>query len=1165
MKLFSLPPQFFLLAMLVLSLFSYPVWSQTVASNLPLFPTNAQQDQTQDLATVLFTLSEKFGVEFNYDKETLFHKKVKNQLLREVKSNNDLEKALEHILSPLGLNYKKFEDNSYAIYPRTETREVKKVEREVTNPGATQGEEEESYPGDLLTSLEKLTNTGYTRLVEQTITGKVADSESGEPLPGVNVLGKGTTAGTVTDVEGNYRLNLADEVTTIVFSSIGYVSQEVAINGRSTIDVTMTPDVQSLSEVVVIGYGTVEKSDLTGAVSSLRSEDFNPGANVSVDQMMLGRAAGVQITQTSSEPGGGLSIRIRGASSINAGNEPLYVIDGFPIDNSTLLSGGGAAGLGSNQNPRNPLNSLNPNDIESIEILKDASATAIYGSRGANGVILVTTKKGSRGGVAINYDFYMGTQSVAEKMNLLTAPQYIEGINAISEAMGDGTVFTDADINRIGNGTDWQDQIYQTAPLFNHNLSASGGDENTTFYASLNYFDQDGVIKNSGIKKYIGRLNLEQSIGERAKVGINLNTSLVKDNNNVDGLNINEAAGPIYTALLYDPTEPVFEEDGTFRQSPNLTINNPLSLVEGVSSENETNRTIGNIFAQYDITEDLQAKINFGSDRQTSRRDIYNSTLTFRGEAANGIANISTLERSNVLLEYTMTYNKSLNENHSINLLGGVTYQYFLSRSFNGNITTFPTDALGTDNLSLGDTGNDNLGSNQQENTLLSYLGRINYDLYNKYLFTFSMRADGSSRFGENNKFGYFPSVALGWKLGEEEFVPEFFDDLKLRGSWGQTGNQEIGNYASLLTFGTGPLVVFDNQVATSTDPSRIANPDLKWETTEQLNVGIDASIIDGRISTTLDYFVKNTKDMLIRVPLPRATGYNFILSNIGEMENRGFEFLINSTNMITPNFTWNTSFNFSAIRNKIKDLGSVGDIVTGNIQDVGNTAIFREGDPLAAYYGYEVIGLFQEGDNIAESAQPNAQPGYPIFRDVNGDNAITPADQVILGNPFPDFTYGIQNSFSYKNFQVDIFFQGQSGADLLNINMIESMYPANFRRNRLAEQILDRWTPQNTDATWPSGVNPFAYGGGKVNSLVLQDASYLRLRTLRLNYNIPVGDVRFLRSANVYVTGQNLFTWTNYNGFDPEANSFGRSNVRVDYSSYPLARTWMIGVNIGL
>ncbi|MGD1889197.1 MAG: carboxypeptidase-like regulatory domain-containing protein, partial [Cyclobacteriaceae bacterium] len=332
MKLFSLPPQFFLLAMLVLSLFSYPVWSQTVASNLPLFPTNAQQDQTQDLATALFTLSEKFWGEFNYDKETLFHKKVKNQLLREVKSNNDLEKALEHILSPLGLNYKKFEDNSYAIYPRTETREVKKVEREVTNPGATQGEEEESYPGDLLTSLEKLTNTGYTRLVEQTITGKVADSESGEPLPGVNVLGKGTTAGTVTDVEGNYRLNLADEVTTIVFSSIGYVSQEVAINGRSTIDVTMTPDVQSLSEVVVIGYGTVEKSDLTGAVSSLRSEDFNQGANVSVDKMLLGREAGVQITQTSSEPGGGQSIRIREASSICAGNEPKYVIDGFPID-----------------------------------------------------------------------------------------------------------------------------------------------------------------------------------------------------------------------------------------------------------------------------------------------------------------------------------------------------------------------------------------------------------------------------------------------------------------------------------------------------------------------------------------------------------------------------------------------------------------------------------------------------------------------------------------------------------------------------------------------------------------------------------------------------------------------------------------------------------------
>ena len=1007
--------------------------------------------------------------------------------------------------------------------------------------------------------------TTHRAILEQTITGTVTDGESGDALPGVNILAKGTSTGTVTDVEGNYRLTVADDVATLVFSSIGYTTQEVTINGRSVIDLALTADVQSLSEVVVVGYGTVEKSDLTGSVSSLKPEDFNPGANVSVDQMMQGRAAGVQVSQTSSEPGGGMSIRIRGASSINAGNEPLYVIDGLPIDNSPLLSGGGAAGLGSNQNPRNPLNALNPNDIESIEVLKDASATAIYGSRGANGVILVTTKKGNREKVSVNYDVYGGSQAVYEKMDLLTTQEYIAGINGISDDLGEGPVFSTDDINRIGNGTDWQDQIYRSAPVWNHNLSASGGDEKTTFFTSLNYFDQDGIIKNSGIKKYIGRINLERDFGDRVKVGININTSLVKDNNNVDGININESAGPIYTALLYDPTEPILDNDGNFTQSSNLTINNPLSLIEGVKSNTETNRTFGNIYIDYNITDALNARLNFGSDRQTSRRDIYNSTLTFNGEAAQGIANISTLERSNVLFEYTMTYNAELNENQAITVLGGVTYQDFVNRAFSGTIRTFPSDALGTNNLSLGDTGNDDLNSNRGQNTLLSYLGRINYSLYNKYLFTASLRADGSSRFGENNKFGYFPSFALGWKLAEEAFVPELFDDLKLRASWGQTGNQEIGNYASQLTFSTGANAVFGNSVVGSADPSRIANPDLKWETTEQLNVGVDVSVLEGRVSGSVDYFIKTTRDMLFNVPLPQATGYDAILSNIGEMENKGFEFLINSTNVNRNDFTWSTSLNFAAIRNKVKDLGDVDDIVTGNIQDVGNTAIIRTGEPLAAYYGFQVDGIFQSDDNIAESAQPNALPGYPIFRDRNNDQAITPADQTILGNPFPDFTFGVQNSFTYKNLQLDVFFQGQQGADLLNINVIESMYPANFRRNRLANQVLDRWTPQNTDAAWPSGVNPFAYGGGKVNSLVLQDASYLRLKNVQLSYNLPVQNVDFLRSVRVYATGQNLLTFTNYTGFDPEANAFGRSNVRVDYSSYPLARTWLLGVNIGL
>ncbi|WP_405415133.1 TonB-dependent receptor [Maribacter sp. Asnod1-A12] len=993
-----------------------------------------------------------------------------------------------------------------------------------------------------------------------TVTGVVQD-QNGQPLPGANILEKGTSNGTQTDFDGNFELTLNNGDAILSITYIGFSSKEIAVNGQNTFTVALEESAAALDEIVVVGYGTQKKSDLTGSVSSLKSEDLNPGANASVDQMMLGRAAGVQINQSSSAPGGGLSIRIRGASSLNASNEPLYVIDGFPIDNSANLSSGGAAEVSENQSPNNPLNSLNPADIESIEILKDASATAIYGSRGANGVVMITTKKGKSGKMRVTYDVYSGIQSVAKTIDVLSTSEYINAINDLSQEQGNSPVFSATDIANIGNGNFWQDQVFRSAPITSHNISIGGGDEKTSVYASINYFDQEGVVKNTGIEKYTGRINIESKIGEKAKIGLNFNTSLIKDNNNVDGIQTNENAGPIYSSLLYDPTEPVYNADGTFSQSANLTVNNPVTLINGIISLNETNRTFGSAYLNYDFTDNLSGKFNFGTDRQTSRRDIYNSTQTIRGSAANGIANISVLDRSNYLFEYTMNYKKDFNENHNLALLGGITYQKFSLKNFYGNISGFPSDDIGTNNLELGDTNTDQLGSRTEENTLLSYLARVNYNLYNKFLLTGSIRADGSSRFGENNKFGYFPSFAFGWKLNEEEFVPDLFSQLKLRASWGLTGNQEIGNYNSQLTFQSGPNVVLGNSVLGSVIPSRKANDDLKWETTEQFNVGIDAAMLNGRISATIDYFSKNTKDLLFNLPLPLASGYASILSNVGEVQNKGFEVLINTTNVITDDFKWDTSLNFAAIKNKVVDLGRIESIVTGNIMAVGNTAIIREGEPLASYYGYNVTGIFQEDDDITNSAQPLAEPGFPIFEDINGDGAITPDDQTIIGSPFPDFTYGIQNSFSYKNFQLDVFFQGQEGAELININLIESLYPANFRRNRQSRTIVDRWTPENTDAKWPSSVNPNAYGASKVNTLTVEDASYFRLKNVQFSYQVPVDNIDFLNSMRVYITGQNLFTITDYGGFDPESNSLGSSNVRVDYSSYPTARTYLLGL----
>nr|WP_321357154.1 TonB-dependent receptor [uncultured Draconibacterium sp.] len=990
-----------------------------------------------------------------------------------------------------------------------------------------------------------------------TVSGVVKDT-GGEPLPGVSVVIKGTTQGTITDFDGKYSIPDVPGDAILSFSFVGMKAQEVSVNGQATIDIVMTEETIGLEEVVAIGYGTVKKSDLTGSVASVKSEDLNQGGISSVDQAMQGRIAGVQISQASNEPGGGLSIRVRGASSVNASSEPLYVIDGLPIDNSEGLAGGNAALVSDNNNAKNPLNSLNPNDIQSIEILKDASATAIYGSRGANGVVLITTKMGTRG-IKFSYDGYAGVQSVAKKIDILDTEAYINIINDLSQEQGEGVVFSSEDISRIGAGTNWQDEIYRVAPIQSHNLSMSGGVAKTKYYVSLNYFDQQGVVKETGVKRYIARLNLNQEINDKLNFGVNLNVSRENSDNYSGGVNTNESAGPVNTALLYDPTLPIFDENGDYYRSFDLTINNPMSTVYGITNKNETNRMFGNVTLDYEVIPDLHAKINVGFDNQNMRRDVYNSRLTIHGATNNGVANIASLDRSNVLAEYTMNYSKEINENQSLNVLAGVTYQDFIQKMFSAGTNNFPSDDVMTNNLGLGDPANRDISSNKQGYTLLSYLGRANYSIYN-FLLTGSIRADGSSRFGENTKWGYFPSFALGWKLMEEDFVPDVFSELKLRASWGQTGNQSIGNYQSLSTYSSGGTAILGGSAYVGTVPARIANPDLKWETTAQTNIGIDYGFIKGRITGSIDYFVKKTSDMLLNLPLPQSSGFSSVYRNTGSMKNSGFEFMINSRNVVKNNFTWNTTFNLSTLKNEVTDLGSLDLINTGNVQAVGNTAIIKTGIPINSYYGYKITGIFQEGDDF--SVQPDAQPGYPKFEDYNNDGTISTGDLQVLGDPFPDVTFGLRNSFTYKNFMFDFFFQGQFGADLLNINAIESMYPANFRRNRITEQVEDRWTPQNTDAKWPSGANTSAYDAGKVSNLVIEDASYIRLKSVQLSYDIPV-KIAGISSARVYVQGQNLFTITDYSGYDPEANAFGQSSVKLDYNAYPLSRTWMLGVNV--
>lgn len=995
------------------------------------------------------------------------------------------------------------------------------------------------------------------------VTGRVTSRIDGEPLPGVNVTVKGTVTGTVTDIDGQYALNVPDENSVLVFSFVGYETQEVPVNGRSVINMTMEEDIGTLDEIVVVGYGTVRKSDLTGAVSSVKNEDLNVGAISSVDEALKGRIAGVQISQTSAEPGGGMSIRIRGASSINAGNEPLYVIDGLPINNEVMLQSGGAGYVSGNPNAKNPLSSLNPNDIASVEVLKDASATAIYGSRGANGVILITTKSGSKEKMQVNFDSYAGVQQAYKQVDVLSTEEYINTLNTLAQERGQPEVFSDADIAAIGGGTDWQDEIFRRAWVTNNNLSVSGGSENTSYFISGNYFNQQGIVEGSGMDKYSLRVNLDFNLSDKLTLGLNMNASLINDDNNVDGTGINETAGPINSALQYDPTLPPRQPDGTLTVSEQLSINNPAAIIDAVRSNTETNRTFGTIYLNYQILKDLSAKLNIGVDRHIARRDLYNARGTYWGGAGNGQADIRMLERYSELLEYTMTYNRNWS-NINLNAVAGVSYEDFVNRSFNAGINDFPTDNLGTNNLALGNLDNASVGSNKNGNSLLSYLFRANLSLFDRFLVTSSIRADGSTRFGVNNKFGYFPSVALAWKLSEENFIPDTFSELKLRGSWGATGNQEIANYASLSTFQTGDLALLGDNSLRGTTPARIANPDLKWETTKQLNFGLDFGMLQGRISASVDYFHKKTEDLLLGLPIPRSTGFGSILSNVGSVKNEGIEVMINSVNLENNDFSWQTGLTFSSIKNEVTSIGSLEQFTIGNIF-TSSIGIVKRGFPLGAYYTYQVTGIFQDDDEVANSAQPNSSPGNPIYLDANDDGSITADDdRVVVGSPWPDFTFGFRNTFSYKNVALDIFIDGQYGADLLNANAVESLFPVNERRNRLANQIEDRWTPDNPNAKWPSALNPPSYGPSKLSSLVIEDASFLRVQSIQLSYTFDFESAGFLSAARIYVTGQNPLMITKYTGYNPEANAFGRDNVRADYNPYPISKVWMLGVNLG-
>lgn len=1000
---------------------------------------------------------------------------------------------------------------------------------------------------------------------QSSVGGRVIDAQSGKTLPGVNVIVKGTSTGTATDANGEYELQVESLQDTLEFSFVGYQTLEKPINGRTVVDVDLIPKAVIGDELVVVGYGTVQKSDLTGSVSSIREEDFAQGVATSVDQLIGNKVAGVRFVQSSNLPGSGIEINIRGSGSINAGTGPLYVVDGLPIDNSPATQGTGA-GFTNSRFDRNPLNAINPNDIESIEILKDASATAIYGSRGANGVVLITTKGGRGGDIEINYDGYTGIQAVGNRLDILDAQEFQQVINGIIDDGGGQPEDRVEQIANNGAGTDWQDLTFRDAAMINnHNFSFSGGANTARYFASVNFFGQEGIVKNSAMQRYTGRLNLDFQPNEKLNAGLKLSTAYIRDDYVMQGFQINRSGGVIQSAYKFDPTLPARDENGELTQSQEILMENPLALFEGTESFANTYRAYGIIFGEYSILPQLSVKVNVGGDFTSRRRDSYNGAPTFIGSANNGIATIMNGTKSNYLAEGTVNFVEDYGI-HSINAIAGVTFQRFLTDRSSISIQDFPSDQTKTFNVGLGNPNFDNVGSTRFSNELTSYIGRVNYTLRDKYLVTATLRADGSSRFAKGKRFGYFPSGALGWRLDQEPFMEslEFISTLKPRISWGQTGNQEIGNLQFTTTFGSGPTAIIDGNEVSTIEPTRLGNPNLQWEVTEQWDIGLDFGLWEERVTGSIDYFNKVTEDMLIALPVPTSTGFSTRLSNVGSIKNTGFEVAVNSRNISGRDFQWSTDLSFSTLSNEVQDLGGISEIITGGAGRVQQIGIIREGAPLFSFFGWKVEGVWQQDDDFSVTDDP-VQPGDLKYRDVNDDGRINADDRMILGNSFPDFTWTIGNTFSYKNFDMSILVEGVEGIEMLNVNLADSYYPTALRRNKIAEPYLNRWTPDNPSNRYPSFVNPNVIGVRAVNSRTVEDASYIRLKTVRLSYNIPpyiLGN--YARSVSIYVTGENLVTITDYMGTDPAVNPNSNANFRIDWNSAPLVTTYMLGVRLG-
>ncbi len=1033
----------------------------------------------------------------------------------------------------------------------------------------------------ILVRTKKLSEKAVVQQQKNLVKGVVQDS-NGEPIIGANVVVKGTNKGTMTDLNGEFSLE-APEGATLQISYIGYLPKEIPVKDQSAINVALDEDTQALEEVVIIGYGTVRKKDLTGSVSQLSANTMKDLKVSHPTQAMAGQMSGVQVQQVAGTPGQAATLRVRGAGSISASSSPLYVVDGYPLGEQNL-------------------NSINPSDIESIEVLKDASAAAIYGSRAANGVVLVTTKSGKAGKVTINLDAYYGFQNVTKKMDMLDAQEFAmiskEAFNnhyldvypngdittpLSSRPSGNRfrypAIFDDEQaMAAIGKGTDWQDEIFRTAPIQNYQLTVSGGDQKTKYMFSAGYYQQDGIIIGSDYDRFSARAKVDSEFNSWLKVGVNLAPTYMKAHTITTGHWASD--GVVNAALATSSIVPVRNEDGSWGSqaayavaSDGLTgVTNAVANALDIENRNTNFRFFGNLYAELSLMKNLKFKTTIGTDVMEYR--YYNfrpSNVPGNGQVAplpssSRSGKAETKETINWLNENTISYNEVFGL-HEIDAVAGFTIQ---KNTYNYNIasgTDFPDDIIRTISNAKVKTGS----SSVSEWALISYLGRINYRYNSRYYLTASIRADGSSRFGKNNRYGYFPSGSVAWRLSQEDFLKDlsWLSDLKIKASFGLTGTNGISDYAAIGTmniqnyvFGSGA----GNVVGGAAQKS-FSNDDLTWEKSKQFDLGLEFSLFNSRISMTLDAYKRNTTDLLLSVDIPTITGFANAWQNIGEMENKGLELGINTVNITSKDLYWNTNFNFSLNRNKVLKLGPTGDPIQSD-GGAGTTHITMIGKPIGSFYGYKQIGVYMNKADLDNSPRmSDSHVGDVKFADIDGNGSIDAYDRTIIGNNMPDFTWGMNNQVTYRNFDLSVMLQGVHGNEVLHLG--KRFYTQLEGNQNQMKDVLNRWQSEsNPGDGWTPRANSLTTGqNNAVSSRWVEDGSFIRINNLTLGWSLPKQFARLcsMQNARLYISIQNLATFSDYSGYSPET-SFKEDDVNApgtDYGMYPLARTYTFGVNV--